>query len=364
MNSEQDTTIVIEPSSVRNSHSPLWIVSQEPLLNELVSYLAQVKEVLEANPSASCELTFSRAHIRECRAAFDRMIRKGEEDLHRLCQLLCEQLLGSTKIESFVVGELAETGKRFSLAQRIQPEDLYSTSDLDLGTRQLQKIKYFENGVWVTPSLVANMVEYQPVEANEYAIFKMISRIKAEEELWNKVVDEIFNLDALVKRDKEVRHLSRYVKDVFGIKLVVGSVADMRSLQERIASLEWTAGDLTQQSATNGNASSDRLHFLEVKDYLDGSGKQSGWQAIKSVVTWRSGVFEIQVQPLMNFWKEREFLMRESHAGFKARRELVRMHIAEQVPLFGFYNQLLKWMFQDMQGELPSFQGISVSCVE
>lgn len=364
MNSEQDTTIVIEPSSVKNSRSPLWIVSQEPLLNELVSYLAQVKEVLEANPSASCELTFSRAHIRECRAAFDRMIRKGEEDLHRLCQLLCEKLLGPSKIESFVVGELIESGERFSLAQRIQPEDLYSTSDLDLGTRQLQKIKYSENGTWVTPSLVANMVEYQPVEANEHAIFKMISRIKAEEELWNKVVDEIFNLDALVKRDKEVRHLSRYVKDVFGIKLVVGSVADMRALQERIASLEWTVGDLTQPAVTKGNASSERLHFLEVKDYLDGSGKQSGWQAIKSVVTWRGGVFEIQVQPLMNFWKEREFLMRESHAGFKARRELVRTHISEQVPLFGFYNRLLKWMFQDMQGELPAFQGITVFCVE
>ena len=37
-------------------------------------------------------------------------------------------------------------------------------------------------------------------------------RIKAEEEIWNKVVDEIFEVDSLVERDKELRHLSRYVK--------------------------------------------------------------------------------------------------------------------------------------------------------
>ena len=49
----------------------------------------------------------------------------------------------------------------------------------------------------------------------------MISRIKAEEEIWNKVCDEIFRIDELLERDKKLRALSRYVKDVFGVKVVV-----------------------------------------------------------------------------------------------------------------------------------------------
>ena len=38
------------------------------------------------------------------------------------------------------------------------------------------------------------------MQVNEWGVFKCISRIKAEEEIWNKVVDEIFEIDNLVKR--------------------------------------------------------------------------------------------------------------------------------------------------------------------
>ena len=34
----------------------------------------------------------------------------------------------------------------------------------------------------------------------------MVSRIKAEEQIWNKVVDTIFDLDRLVQLDKQLRH--------------------------------------------------------------------------------------------------------------------------------------------------------------
>ena len=62
------------------------------------------------------------------------------------------------------------------------------------------------------------------VKVNEWGVFKCISRIKAEEEIWNKVVpvlvelkftwnlevvDEIFEIDNIVKREKQLRHLSR-----------------------------------------------------------------------------------------------------------------------------------------------------------
>ena len=54
---------------------------------------------------------------------------------------------------------------------------------------------------------------------NEWGIHKFISRIKAEEQIWNKVVDSIFGFDQLVNADKQLRHLGGFVKDVFGVKV-------------------------------------------------------------------------------------------------------------------------------------------------
>lgn len=339
------------------------MVSQEPLLNDLVSYLGTIREALQLNPHATCQMKFSRQHLRDCRAAFDRMIRKGEEALHRLCELFCSSFLGPYKIQSVVIGEVPTTGERFTLTQPISSADLYSTSDLDLGSRQLKKLKYFDGRNWVGPNLVANMVEYQPTQSNENDIHKIISRIKAEEELWNKVVDEIFDLDSLVKRDKELRHLGKYVKDVFGLKVVVGSVREAAIFHEVLRRLSWRDDELGAIQIDAGEETR-KLDFIETKNYLTGHDKESGWEAVKSVVIWGGRIFEIQVQPLSNFWREREYLTRESHAGFKNRREQVRHQIGVQVPLFGFYQELLKWLFQNPEGPAPTFPGVTVSLVE
>lgn len=341
------------------SRSPLWMVSQEPLLNDLVAYLAQVRERLMLAPTQTQEIVFSRAHLRQCRSAFDRMIRKGEEGLHRLCELFCNSFFDQYQLQSVVIGEVPSNGERFTLTQLISRDDLYSTIDLDLGNRQLKKLQYFDGEAWTAPALVANMVEYQPTEPNPMNIHKLISRIKAEEELWNKVVDEIFGLDALVKRDKQLRHLSRYVKDIFGIKVVVGTSAEALALHAALEALTFDG----QQLARVGLTESDDAHtlsFLETKDYLRHNEKESGWEALKSVVRWNSRTFEIQVQPLRNFWREREHLTRESHAGFKGRREEIRQQVSAQIPLFGFYQALLKWLFQNPDGPAPLFPGVSV----
>lgn len=308
-------------------------------------------------------MQFSRSHIRQCRAAFDRMIRRGEESLHRLCELLCDTYIGQYQLQSVVIGEVPTTGERFTLNQPISRQDLYSTIDLDLGNRQLRKLQYFDGQNWVFPNLVANVVEYQPTEPNEEGIHKVISRIKAEEELWNKVVDEIFGLDTLVKRDKQLRHLSKYVKDVFGIKIVVGSSEDAELLHADLQSREWSAAELATVGLER-SVGSARLQFLETKNYLHEGGKESGWEALKSVVVWSGRLFEIQVQPLGNFWREREHLTRESHTGFKSRREQVRDQVSEHEPLFRFYQNLLKWLFQNLEGQIPKFPGVTVSVVE
>ena len=348
---------VAEPQT--RQRSPLWMVSQEPLLNDLVAYLSSVREDLEKDPATQRELTFSRAHLRQCRAAFDRMIRKGEEGLHRLCELFCNTFVGKYQLQSVVIGETPTTHERFTLTQILSRQDLYSTIDLDLGNRQLRKLNYFDGNSWVSPILVANMVEYQPTEPNFHGVHKIISRIKAEEELWNKVVDEIFGLDSLVTRDKQLRHLSYYVKDIFGVKIVVGTPEDAIQLHDELERLTWEAPRL-QAVGEPYSIKSQSLTFLETKDYIRGGEKSSGWEAMKSVIMWSGKMFEVQIQPLGNFWREREHLTRESHAGFKGRREEIRQQVAERIPLFRFYQNLLRWLIQLPDCPPPAFPGVSV----
>lgn len=369
MGERGDELVLVDESDARDAfvaqkeqhlhRSPLFLVSQEPLLNDLVARLSKCREEIERAPNNPHQIVLSNAELRECRAAFDRMIRKGEESLHRLCELFCKTFVGEYQLQSVVIGETPTTQERFTLTQILSRQDLYSTMDLDLGSRQLRKLRYFDGGEWVSPTLVANMVEYQPTEPNEFGVQKIISRIKAEEELWNKVVDEIFGLDALVARDKELRHLSYYVKDIFGVKVVVGTPSDVIRLHNALIELRWDARRLGEV----GQSLSEKvthLEFLETKDYLHRAEKKSGWEAVKSVVLWGEKLFEIQVQPLANFWREREHLTKESHAGFKSRREEVRQQVANQIPLFGFYQTLLKWLFQYPDSPIPTFPGVKV----
>jgi hypothetical protein len=350
----------LDTTSVR---SPLWMVSQEPILNDFVGYLDSVRANLLREPNRHHELIFSREKLRQVRTSFDEMIRRGEEGLHRLCELFCSSLFGAYQLQSLVIGEIPSTAERFTLTQILSRQDLYSTIDLDLGSRQLRKLKYFDGDQWVLPSLVANMVEYQPTEPNKYGVHKIISRIKAEEQLWNKVVDEIFSLDSLVTQDKVLRHLSPFVKDVFGVKIVVGSTAEVQKLQGILETISWEEAQLSGVGIPSA-VGANRLEFVEIKNYLKGHEKGSGWEAMKSVVRWHGRTFEIQIQPLRNFWRERELLTRESHAGFKSRREQIRNQVAEQIPLFRFYQSLLRWLVQNPDGPAPVFPGVSVAVTD
>jgi (p)ppGpp synthase/HD superfamily hydrolase len=101
------------------------------------------------------------------------------------------------------------------------------------------------------------------------------------------------------------------------------------------------------------------LEFVEIKDYLADS-KRSGWQALKSVVRWADKTFEIQIQTLQNYMREREYLTQESHTSFKMNRERVREQVAQKNPLFQFYRQLLRWLFLAPHKNPPVYPGIRV----
>lgn len=339
--------------------SPLGMLTDAPPLHELVRVLQRFRAAHESKAEPG-PLVFSRRHIDEARLAFAELIRRGEERLHQLCSLLSETLLGEYELQSVVIGEVAGTGERFRLAIDLTPEQLYATTDLDLGRRQLDRLRFVQGEVVARATLVSNVVEYLALAPNPHGVFRLLSRVKAEEEIWNKVADEIFNLDGLVLRDKELRHLSRFVKDVFGIKVVVADEADVYRVQEALQGLVLSDEALSRFPLPPG-VSGRCLEFVEVKDYLSREHrKRSGWKALKSVVRWAGKTFEIQLQPLGNFLHERETLTRESHAGFKARREELREQVAQQFPLFGAYLTLLRWLFSGAAGTPPELHGVTV----
>lgn len=343
--------------------SPLWMVSQAPALNELVVALKRARGELEAGTLGG-RLVFSRSTLAKARGEFGAMIRRGERDLHALAGLLSQEFLGSYSLRSSAIGEIDRTRERFMLTVDVSEADLAASTDLDLGTRILARLAIADQRGWMRANLVSNVVEYEPTEPNSLNVYRVLTRIKAEEEIWNKVVDELFDLDAIVLRDKQLRHLGRYVKDVFGIKVVVGSDEDAYQLQARLEGLRFGNGHLEARGLPLDDTHA-RLSFVETKDYLKRpSRKQSGWSALKSVVHWAGRTFEIQVQPLSNFLHERERLTRESHASFKATRDRVRDEVAQRLPLFGFYRALLRWLFLDPSSEAPHQEGVDVVLVD
>jgi hypothetical protein len=336
------------------TESPLWQVTREPLIHQFVGYLSDARRRIDGPPGPH-RLEFSRSRIAEVDHAYRRMVRQGEERLHRLGQLMCDSLFESGRdLDSVVVGEVSATGRRFTLTQPLSEADLYGLTDLELGDRVLRRVRVDGREC----RLIANRVEYLPHMENSWGVHKLVCRVKAEEELWNKVIDELFDLDSLVRRDKELRHLSRYVKDVFGLKFVVSSEQQVHTLQEHITGLGWSRDELSEHQIPPSD-DTVRLHFLETKDYLSRS-KASGWAAMKSVVGWWDGLFEIQVQPLVNYYRERERLTRESHQAHKQRRDLLRRQVGERVPLLTFTRLLLRWLFTGAQGEPPSHPGVEV----
>ena len=353
---------ISEPPEPRQNHpSPLWMVTNEPLLNQLVGYLSEMRTRIDDDPVGPHHLVFSRSHLEEVRTAFARMIRHGESRLHAFCALLGDALFpAGYELESVVVGEVESTRERFVLSQVISMEQLLALTDLDLGNRQIQKLRYYDGESFRRAVLVANFVEYQPFEVGPQGVFKIGSRIKAEEEIWNKVVDEIFDLDGIIQRDKQLRELSRYVKDIFGLKLVVTDSRSVHRIQKAVAELSFSDVELVARGIAPGEKNR-RLEIIEVKDYLSNADrKSSGWAAVKSVVRWAGSTIEIQVQPLRNYLLEREKLTQESHAGFKSRREQVRDRVTERMPLFGFYRDLLQWLFRTPTAAPPDFPGVVI----
>ena len=127
--------------------TPLWMITQEPDLNDLVKYLQEKRTVITDNPDQEHVLYFSRAQIEAAREAFSRMVRRGEMRLHRLSELTGSEIFETRYSRQVVVvgqrngqGNANGQGQRFQLVQPLSAEELYAQTDLDLGSRQVGQV--------------------------------------------------------------------------------------------------------------------------------------------------------------------------------------------------------------------------------
>jgi hypothetical protein len=174
------------------------------------------------------------------------------------------------------------------------------------------------------------------------------------------VADEIFDIDHVIIRDKKLNPFSKYVKDVFGIKIVSSSKDSCLRLHDMISNLTLSA-ELFEHLDIPMDQANRSFEVVEVKDYLTKKQeKLSGWNAIKSVIRWGGGTFEIQIQPLQSYYLECDHLTKESHQAFKTKRDKLRHHIGELIPLYRFYRDLLRWLFLNPDGPAPQLDRVKV----
>ena len=338
--------------------SPLYMAMHDPVLHQFISYLDEKKRQQEHDPSVHIRIELSREFIDQVRESFKQHILQGEFQLHALAHVLSSHFLkGGFDLHSNAIGLLPGGDNRpFHIRERIARQMLFSLTDLDLGNQMIGHFRYNTNTGWFPLLLSANFVEYIPRDHPATGVNRLTSRVKAEEELWNKVTDEMFVLDTIVNRDKHFMQYSKYVKDIFGIKIVCEDEQACLRVHEELRKLDttqcdWTPFDTDIVPARRGALEQRRgplLSFVETKDYLTcgpSEQKKTGWKAIKSVVRWREQLFEIQVQPLSNYYLEIDHMSGPSHQSFKLTRDALRTELAEKIPLYGFYRGLLRMLF-------------------
>ncbi|NUQ82330.1 MAG: hypothetical protein HUU10_12030 [Bacteroidetes bacterium] len=336
--------------SFSSFESPLVMVLSEPRLHQFIDDLARRKEELESRPGKQQTLTFSRSYLEQVRQAFRTQILKGENNLHQLAHLLSSCFFyNEFELHSNVIGVLPGGERPFMIRERILRQDLLSLTDLDLGNQMIGNFRYQHQGEWKSLVLSANFVEYIPSGKTLFNINRITSRVKAEEEIWNKVTDELFHIDQLIRRDKQLRQYSKYVKDVFGVKVVCESDRDCKVVQEVLEQDGLTQISWLSRVRHQGRKVSP-VKFIETKDYLfcpPEAMKKTGWKAIKSVVKWNDHLFEIQFQPLSNYYLELDHMAEPSHRSFKLNRDQMREELSRHLPFYGFFRDLLRMVFME-----------------
>lgn len=331
--------------SLPSPHSPLMMVLNAPEINEFIQILQNLRQQAEKQPTSQpLHLNLSSRFIASVQQSFKTQILQGEYRLHQLSQALCQHFFKrGFELHSNVIGLLPDGNRPFLIREKIDEQLLLSLTDVDLGNHLLNRFRYEHNQSWKSLELSANYVEYIPKEKQVESVNRVTSRVKAEEEIWNKVTDEIFQIDDMIQRDKELRLYSKFVKDVFGVKIIGNTEADCEFIQQELIQMSSLS-----HISPDGQLSQFPFTLIETKDYLfcpPEKRKKTGWKAIKNVVIWNQGLFEIQIQPLVNYYMEIDHMSGSSHQSFRLQREKIRKELAHIIPLYQPFRDLIRTIF-------------------
>ena len=341
--------------------SPLAMLILDQRTNRLLGSLARHLEALRdagANQLAPPVLTISRDDIENCRATWERGVLGGEHRLYDFATVLAQALTGSRNVQlvaRVVMGQKEEEeapgSTRIVIEEHITRENLKKVTDYSLAQRIARRYRYRASHDQPFGVLYprASFLELWPLDSEEDApATRVLTRVKTNDQIWNKVCDALFAIDSLVARDKILNAGSKYIKDVFGVKVLTPRRADSYRVDEILAVITWTQRQLHELELAP-DPGLMRLETLERKDYLSlppDQKKRTGWEAIKNVYRWGGQIFEVQIQTEANYFLEAMHLTDTSHRTFEMKRRQMRRELERVVPHYAEYRRLLKLLFR------------------
>ena len=336
------------------------------LLQALADQLGKLRAAEQAGTKPPL-LVIEDEDIRYARRSWQLAVLAGEHRLYDLATLLAWRLLGTKKIQ--LVARVLCSSRDEPELRRIVIEEVLSRADLKrytdhtLASRIARRYRYRTSHRRPYDKLIhrASFLELRPLEAVPDAMaMRVLTRVKVDDQIWNKVCDALFEVDSLVARDKILNPLSKYIKDVFGIKALTTHDDGAYRIAEALSAMEFTDDEYEELGLSRGEES--RLHLLEEKDYLalpKERKKKTGWEALKNVYSWQSQVFEMQIQTEANYHLETSDLSDTSHRTFDMRRRAFRQKLDEIIPHYKEYRSVLKILFKPQysrrRANLPSW---------
>ncbi len=352
-----------EPAGEANAPwlSPLALMVRDErtqrVLNALSGQLEAMRRATRDGTSTPV-LTLQGDDIDHVRHQWELEILRGEHRLYALGILLARELLGARRLQlvaRIVASPAKETGAaRLVIEETLTREELERYTDHSLAIRIARRYRYRRGHRNPFGKLIirASFLEIRPLEAGTGALAsRVMTRVKADEQVWNKVCDAFFDIDALVRRDKLLNQSSKYIKDVFGIKVLTADRDASYRVHKRLEGLEFKESDLEELGCAEAPRS---MQLIETKDYIalpPEQKKRTGWEALKNVYRWHGHVFEMQIQTEANYYLEASDLSDTSHRTFEMQRMALRRALDAQVPHYREFREVLKVLFRPNGGD-------------
>lgn len=343
--------------------SPLAMLIKDERTNKLLAELATQLDELrrsERRGRAPRPLKLKQSEVDYCRAQWDMGVRRGEQRLYDLATLVARRVLETDQIQlvaRIVAGPKEEDEQpgteRIIIEEKVERGLLTQYADHALAGQISDHYRYrpHPDRPWSKLYPRASFLQLLPLVTSESALAtRVLTRVKASHQIWNKVCDALFDIDRIAKRDKILNPRSKYVKDVFGIKVLTTHRQDSYAVDRLLDNVQFSVAELGALGVDDDRCR--HLELLERKDYLalpPERRKKTGWEAVKNVYRWGGQVFEMQIQTHANYFLEEGDLSRTSHRTFEMQRRRLRYDLEERVPHYADFRRLLKSIFADRE---------------